>query len=214
MNEISDEDFIALATSSGSLDRSPKKNWVENAGGLPPYIRKIARAIHQKRGIPLAQAIPIAIGKIKDWAAGGDNVTAKTRAKAAAALAKWTALKGRAGSASRISLSDTTMVFSAVHPAKEFLLDQSYQHTYGGDGRIVEYKADSVIVEKHDPLTDTRTLESHEYVEYDGKGEYSVDYLFSDPVLLEEETIDFEEDLTDEEQAALAAFLADQDDDQ
>lgn len=85
-----------MATSSASLDRSPRKNWVENAGGLPPYIRKIARAIHEKRGIPLSEAIPFAIGRIKRWAAGGDNVTAETKAKAVAAIAAWEKLKGKA----------------------------------------------------------------------------------------------------------------------
>ena len=207
-NEMSDEEFIALATSSASLDRSPKENWVENNGGLPPYIRKIARAIHQKRGIPLSRAIPMAIGKIKDWAAGGDDVTAKTRAKAAAALAKWTALKAKAG-AKRVALSDTSVTISNVHPAKEYLLDQSYEYARGGDGRIIEYYDDSVVVEKYDPLTDVRTLESLEYVEFDGKGEYEVDYLFSDPTLLEEDLVG-EDDLTEEEQAALQAFLEDQ----
>lgn len=63
---------------------------------MPPYIRKIARAIHEKRGIPLSEAIPFAIGRIKKWAAGGDNVTAETKAKAAAAIAAWERLKGKA----------------------------------------------------------------------------------------------------------------------
>jgi hypothetical protein len=85
-----------MATSSATLDRSPRKNWVEEAGGLPPYVRKIARAIHEKRGIPLSQAIPYAIGRLKTWAAGGDNVNADTRAKAAAAIAAWEKLKAKA----------------------------------------------------------------------------------------------------------------------
>jgi hypothetical protein len=79
--------------SSAPLDRSPKHNWVEDSGGLPPYVREIARSI-EKSGKTLEQAIPIAISRIKVWAAGGDGVTAKTKAKAAAALAQWEALKG------------------------------------------------------------------------------------------------------------------------
>jgi hypothetical protein len=98
-----------MATSSASLDRSPKKNWVENAGGLPPYIRKIARAIHEKRGIPLSQAIPFAIGRIKRWAAGGDNVTAETKAKAAAAIAAWERLKGKAGKLTEAATIDENL---------------------------------------------------------------------------------------------------------
>lgn len=85
---------LALATSSGSLDRSPKKNWVENAGNLPPYIRKIARAI-EKSGKPLSTAIPMAISRVKRWAAGGQDVNADTRAKAAKAVAQWETLKAK-----------------------------------------------------------------------------------------------------------------------
>lgn len=84
-----------MATSSASLDRSPRRNWVETAGGLPPYIRKIARAIEKDRGIELAKAIPYAIGRVKRWAAGGDGVTAATKAKAAEAIAAWEKLKAK-----------------------------------------------------------------------------------------------------------------------
>lgn len=81
--------------SSASLDRSPRKNWVEKAGDLPAYIREIARSIHEKRGMPLEQAIPIAIATVKKWAAGGDTVNPDTRAKAAKAVAQWEALKAK-----------------------------------------------------------------------------------------------------------------------
>jgi hypothetical protein len=85
---------LLLASSSASLDESPKKNWVENSGGLPPYVRKLARGI-MKTGKSKSQAIAIAISRIKKWAAGGDDVNADTRAKAAKALAQWEALKGK-----------------------------------------------------------------------------------------------------------------------
>lgn len=98
-----DTDFILeLATSSASLDRSPKKNWVENAGGLPPYVRKLARAI-AKRGHSLSSAIAIAISRVKKWAAGGGDVDADTRAKAAKAVAQWEAAKAK--NKSRVKLS-------------------------------------------------------------------------------------------------------------
>lgn len=80
--------------SSASLDRSPRKNWVENSGELPAYVREIARSI-EKTGKTLSQAISIAISRIKVWSAGGDGVTAKTQAKAVKALAQWEALKAR-----------------------------------------------------------------------------------------------------------------------
>lgn len=81
--------------SSASLDRSPKKNWVEKAGELPRYVREVARSIEKKRGLPLSSAIPIAISQITKWAAGGEGVEADTVAKAQKALAQWEALKAK-----------------------------------------------------------------------------------------------------------------------
>lgn len=78
-----------------SLDHSPKKNWVEESGQLPAYIQHIAKDLHEERGMTLSHAIAVAISKVKKWAAGGDNVKADTRAKAAAAVAEWEALKAK-----------------------------------------------------------------------------------------------------------------------
>ena len=89
-----DIELIELASSSASLDASPKKNWVENAGGLPPYVRKLARGI-MKSGKSKEQAIAIAISRVKKWAAGGDDVDADTRAKSAKAAAQWEAAKAK-----------------------------------------------------------------------------------------------------------------------
>lgn len=71
-----------------SLDRSPKKNWVERAGQLPAAIQHMAKDIHQERGLPLEQAIPIAISQAKKLAAKGN-------AKYVAAVAEWEALKAK-----------------------------------------------------------------------------------------------------------------------
>lgn len=77
-----------------SLDASPGSNWVEEAGGLPDYICRIARAV-KRTGKTTSQAVAIAVSRVKRWAAGGDDVDADTRAKAAKALAQWTALKAK-----------------------------------------------------------------------------------------------------------------------
>ena len=53
-----------------------------------PTLDALIRAGHSE-----SQAIQIAVGVVKRWAAGLGNVTAKTRAKAAAALAEWEAKK-------------------------------------------------------------------------------------------------------------------------
>ena len=50
----------------GRLDWSPKKNWVENEGGLPRYIEEVAIGI-MKSGKTRERAIPIAISRIKRW---------------------------------------------------------------------------------------------------------------------------------------------------
>lgn len=70
------------------LDRSPKKNWVEKAGGLPPYIERIAKHIHYEGGKDISTAISMAISQCKKWAAAG-------KAKAIQAIAQWEALKGK-----------------------------------------------------------------------------------------------------------------------
>jgi len=94
MMEHEDFYFAIKLSSSASLDESPKHNWVEDAGGLPPYVRELARGI-MKSGKSKSQAIAIAISRIKKWASGGDGVDPDTRAKAAKALAQWEALKAK-----------------------------------------------------------------------------------------------------------------------
>lgn len=91
----SDDYGLILKLSAGcSLDSSPKKNWVENSGGLPNYICQVAKGV-MKSGKTKSQAIAIAVSRIKKWAAGGDDVNADTRAKAVKALAQWEKLKAK-----------------------------------------------------------------------------------------------------------------------
>jgi hypothetical protein len=74
-----------------------KQNWVDQQGGLPEMIDCVARAIYWESGVKdVSRAIRIAVGKVEDWAAGKDNVTPKTRAKAQAAVASWNAKRARA----------------------------------------------------------------------------------------------------------------------
>lgn len=80
----------------GRLDWSPRKNWVESEGGLPRYIEEVAIGIMKGSGYPRERAIPMAISRIKKWAAGLGGVTQKTQAKAIAALAKWEKMKASA----------------------------------------------------------------------------------------------------------------------
>lgn len=80
----------------GRLDWSPRKNWVENEGGLPRYIEEVAIGIMKGSGYPREKAIPIAISRIKKWAAGLEGVKRDTQAKAIAALASWEKMKASA----------------------------------------------------------------------------------------------------------------------
>ena len=80
---------------ASSLDASPKKNWVENAGGLPKYIRMVAHALIRS-GKDKSRAISMAIGIVKNWAEGKGKVSPKVRAAAAKAIAEWEAKKAKA----------------------------------------------------------------------------------------------------------------------
>lgn len=86
----------------GRLDHSPKKNWVENAGGLPSYIERIA--VHLEGSMGTSAAIATAINAAKKMCATGDlnfpgsqNVNPGSRAEACAAVAEWEALKAKGG---------------------------------------------------------------------------------------------------------------------
>lgn len=89
------KDAGGKAMAHESLNRSPKKNWVENTGELPAYIQHIANDIHEENGVPLGRAIPMAIAAVKRWCRGGGDVNADTRAKACKAVAEWEELKGK-----------------------------------------------------------------------------------------------------------------------
>jgi hypothetical protein len=104
-----DELDLIVELAGCSLDESPGKNWVQNAGGLPNYICEIARAI-KRTGKSTSQAIAIAVSRVKKWAAGGDDVDADTRAKAAKALAAWEALKSKNKAKNTVKASNTTDV--------------------------------------------------------------------------------------------------------
>lgn len=103
--DSNDTELLVLLAAAGpcSLDESPKKNWVERSGGLPNYICHIAKGV-MKSGKSRSQAIAIAVSRVKKWAAGGDDVDADTRAKAAKAVAQWEKLKTK-NAAKKLSLA-------------------------------------------------------------------------------------------------------------
>jgi hypothetical protein len=71
--------------------------WGVKGMELPPYIQNIARALLRTgRAKDLSQAIAIARGASKRWAAGGGNVRPEVRAASAATSADWSAKQARA----------------------------------------------------------------------------------------------------------------------
>lgn len=70
-------------------------NWVDDVGGLPRYIRRIADHL-MREGRTESHAIAIAVNAVKRWCRGGGDVKADTRAKACAAVASWEAKRARA----------------------------------------------------------------------------------------------------------------------
>lgn len=90
--------------SRASLDRNPdKSNWVENSGGLPQYILRIANHLHQEKGMDISRAIATAVNVVKKMCSEGDlnfkgkqNVNPASHAEACAAVADWERKKAQA----------------------------------------------------------------------------------------------------------------------
>lgn len=87
---------------AGRLNRSPRKNWVEEQGGLPSYIERIAVHLVGK-GFSHSHAIATAINAAKTMCRSGDlnfpgsqQVNPGSRAQACAAVARWNAMKAAA----------------------------------------------------------------------------------------------------------------------
>lgn len=63
-------------------------NWVEQVGGLPSFIKRVAKHIfYDSPGMTVSHAIAAAVEQCKKWAAKGNP-------KAAAAIAQWEAKRG------------------------------------------------------------------------------------------------------------------------
>lgn len=73
---------------------STTSNWVAKHGGLPPYVRAVARGI-RRNGHSLSEAIQMAIGVMSNWIAS-PHTKPETKAKATAALAWWEKMKAAA----------------------------------------------------------------------------------------------------------------------
>jgi hypothetical protein len=93
--DIPSRDVIAAITEGDRSPLGPGDLWHTKGAKLPGYVREVAHSLI-KDGRPKSDAIRIAIGVIRNWAEGKGNVTAKTRAKAAAAVAEYEATRAKA----------------------------------------------------------------------------------------------------------------------
>lgn len=95
-----------LAKASGralpGLDRSAKKNWVDQTGGLPDLIDRAARHLHFERGRSISAAVATAVNWAKKGCATGRAFGGKVKVSKAAqarmckAVAEWEAKKAAA----------------------------------------------------------------------------------------------------------------------
>jgi hypothetical protein len=83
-------------------DYAKRKNWVAKAGGLPKFIKRIAKHIQRESGYDESRAIASAVNAAKKMCATGDTnlpgaqqVNAGSRAEACAAVAEWEAKRAK-----------------------------------------------------------------------------------------------------------------------
>ena len=78
------------------------KNWVDEQGGLPSYIKRIKKHLVAK-GFSESHAIAVAVNAARRMCSSGDvnwpgiqQVNPGSRAEACAAIARWNAMRARA----------------------------------------------------------------------------------------------------------------------
>ncbi len=123
---------------------------------MPEYICRVARGI-MRSGRAKQTAIQMAIGRMKVWAAGGGNVKADTRAKAAAAVAEWEKMKMTAQKLAEFDLeSGDVLLLSATLPS--FSLEGVKRawdaQQKGESGQVTEVWTDAVVVQNPDASYD------------------------------------------------------------
>lgn len=143
--------------------------WHHKGWQLPALIQHVANDLKES-GHDESRAIQLAVGIVKNWAAGhdgkGNKVSAETQAKAAAAIAEWEALKAKSGAGKERRRADTPMPYTRSFPLEDISIARD------GSGRTVDAYAavfnstskrihdpDGVYEEIIDPAAFNRTLE-------------------------------------------------------
>lgn len=98
LDDLDEDDRACLAEEA----LKKKGNWVTQVGGLPKFIKRVAKHL-QEKGMTESHAIATAVNVVKKYCAKGDlnfpgkqNVTAKTKATGCAAVADWERKKAQA----------------------------------------------------------------------------------------------------------------------
>lgn len=94
---LADDGLDAMYFDAKDVPNKPGvSNWVEKHGHLPKFIADIAGDLITQRGMKTSRAIATAVAVCKRWSSGAGDVSAKTRSKAAAALAQWEKMRASA----------------------------------------------------------------------------------------------------------------------
>lgn len=175
------------------LDRSPNKNWVENAGGLPMYIRRIANHLNAEQGMTISHAIATAVNVVKKMCASGDtnwpgkqNVNAGSHAEACAAVVEWERKKASARVSKGIKgrkLTDSEVIkdirehYKTLSPAERVelgarLLGMSNMHRKTKGLEISDKEFSKLASELEDP-DDPDTETEEDWVDFSVEGDIS-----------------------------------------
>jgi hypothetical protein len=124
----------------GSLDISPKSNWVQQKGGLPAYVNSVANAL-VRGGMTRSRAIATAVNVIKKTCATGFwrgnpkmPVSPAIRAAACSAASHWEAMKLSETEQTYVELSDKlepTLELAEVHRLIESAWDRAAEQHRG-----------------------------------------------------------------------------------
>lgn len=131
-------------------------NWVEKVGGLPDFIKRVAKHIfYDSPGMTVSHAIAAAVEQCKKWAAKGNP-------KAIAAIAQWEAKRGASHAKSAVkkaarNLSDDTEL-SAIEIYDLSLLTQRRTGGYTTVGNAPSARGTGVRGSAYDESKHPRAL--------------------------------------------------------
>lgn len=154
-------DFAESSAYPG-LDRSPKKNWVDKAGGLPKLIERVAKHLHYEQGNAIDRAIATAVNWAKKMCSTGRafggkvKVGERAQAAACAAVGEWEKKKASAKADNSLDIVTQILpnggglvIFDGAGNAVPPVLDQEFFNALG-----LDYPSNAEIRESLEALGD------------------------------------------------------------